>query len=245
MPEVTGQRLGCQDIQQQSKVCIQACALLYIAAFCCTPNCHGIMSQLITGNYVIKFERNSFRVQLSARGIATCFASAQPKAQVSGGVDCLCLCLCLPSKSKSKSQIATTLANFLAPASDCTENRGLLVAQALLQLTAKLAQQANSLSSVKMLWLTAHCFAAQTGYYKRKLACFYRQHCPLEACLPMALACCCAANLPSADNRFPRSTHSQGQSSAASATDDICRTGPTYTRVRWFTRPTWPYRQSD
>ena len=148
------------------------------------------MSQLITGNYVIKFERNSVRVQLSARGIATCFALAQPKAQVSGGVDCLCLCL--PSKSRSKSQIATTLANFLAPASDCTENRGLLVAQALLQLTAKLAQQPNSLSSVKMLWLTAHCFAAQTGYYKRKLACFYRQHCPLEACLPMALACCCA-----------------------------------------------------
>jgi hypothetical protein len=108
----------------------------------------------------------------------------------------------------------------------------------LLQLTAKLAQQANSLSSVEMLWLTAHCFAAQTGYYKRKPACFYRQHCPLEACLPMALACCCAANLPSADNRFPRSTHSQGQSSAASATDDICCTGPTYTRVRWFTRPT-------
>ncbi len=142
-----------QHIQQESKVCIQTCALLYIAAFPCIPNCHGIMSHLITGDYVIKFERNSFRVQLSARGIATCFASAQPKAQVSGGVDCLCLCL--PSKSKSKSQIATTLANFLAPASDCTENRGLLVAQALLQLTAKLAQQANSLSSVKMLWLTA------------------------------------------------------------------------------------------
>ncbi len=173
---------------------MQTCALLYIAAIYCTPDCHGIVSQLITGNYVIKFERDSFKVQLSARGIATCFASAQPKAQVSGGVDCLCLCL--PS---SQSQIATTLANFLAPASDCTENRGLLVAQALLQLTAKLAQQADSLSSVTMLWLTAHCFAAQTGHYKRKLACFYRQHCPLEACLPMALACCCAANLPSAD----------------------------------------------
>ena len=123
-------------LQQQSKVCIQTCALLYIAAVCSTPNCHGIVSQLITGNYVIKFERNSFTVQLSARGIATCFVSAQPT-------------------SKSKSQIATTLANFLAPASDCTENRGLLVAQALLQLTAKLAQQPNSLSSVKMLWLTA------------------------------------------------------------------------------------------
>jgi len=65
----------------------------------------------------------------------------------------------------------------------------------LLQLTAKLAQQA--ISSVRMLWLTAHCFASQTGYYKRKLAWFYRQHCPLEACLPMAFACCCAANLPS------------------------------------------------
>jgi len=195
------------------------------------------MSQLITRNYVIKFERNSFRIQLSARGIATCFAKAQPKAQ-----PCIVLVFVFVC---CQSQIATTLANFLAPASDCTENRGLLVAQALLQLTAKLAQQANSLSSVKMLWLTAHCYAAQTGYYKRKLACFYRQHCPLEACLPMALACCCAANLPSADNRFPRSTHSQGQSSAASATDDICRTGPAYTRVRWFTRPTWPYRQSD
>ena len=37
------------------------------------------MSQLITGNYVIKFERNSFRVQLSARGIATCFALSAAK----------------------------------------------------------------------------------------------------------------------------------------------------------------------
>jgi len=91
-------------VQQQSKVCIQTFALLYIAAFPCIPNCLGIMSQLITGDDVIKFERNSFRVQLSARGIAICFASAQPKAQVSGGVDCL--------PSKSKSQIATTLAIF-------------------------------------------------------------------------------------------------------------------------------------
>ena len=82
--------------QQQSKVCIQTCALLYIAAFCCTPNCHGIVSQLITGNYMINFER-SFRVQLSARGIATCFASAQPKAQVSGCVDC-------PSQSQKVKQ---------------------------------------------------------------------------------------------------------------------------------------------
>ncbi len=71
--------------QQQSKVCIQTFALLYIAAFLCIPNCLGIMSQLITGDYVIEFERNSFRVQLSARGIAICFASAQPKAQVRGG----------------------------------------------------------------------------------------------------------------------------------------------------------------
>ena len=62
-------------------------------------------------------------------------------------------------------------------------NRLTVVAQALLQLTAKLAQQAISLSSVRMLWLTAHCFASQTGYYKRKLACFCRQHCPLEGLL--------------------------------------------------------------
>jgi len=68
-------------------------------------------------------------------------------------VDCLCLC---KAKSKSKSQIATTLAIFWALASDC---RGLLIAQTLLQVTAKPAQQANSLFFVKMLWLTAHCFA--------------------------------------------------------------------------------------
>ncbi len=64
---------------------IQIFALLYIAAFPCIHNCVGITSQLITGDHVIKFERNSFRVQLSARGIAICFASAQPKAQVRGG----------------------------------------------------------------------------------------------------------------------------------------------------------------
>ncbi len=63
----------------------QKSAVLYIAAFPCIPNCRGIMSQLITGDYVIKFERKSFRVQPSARGIAICFASAQPKAQVRGG----------------------------------------------------------------------------------------------------------------------------------------------------------------
>ncbi len=42
-------------VQQQSKVCIQTFALLYIAAFLCIPNCLGTMSQLITGDYVIKF----------------------------------------------------------------------------------------------------------------------------------------------------------------------------------------------
>ncbi len=54
------------------KVCIQTFALLYIAAFPCIPSCLGIMSQLqlIIEDYVIKFERNSFRVQLSARGTA-------------------------------------------------------------------------------------------------------------------------------------------------------------------------------
>ena len=67
------------------------------------------------------------------------------------GADCLCLCHCLQSavcslQSKSKSQTATTLVKFCPLASDCTENRGLLIAQALLQVTAKLAQQANFLT---------------------------------------------------------------------------------------------------
>ena len=56
---------------------------------------------------------------------------------------CLCLCLCLQTQT---SQEAPTLATFSAFASDCTESRGLLVAQALLQLTAKLVQQANFLT---------------------------------------------------------------------------------------------------
>ncbi len=123
-----------------------------------------------------------------------------------------CLCLCLPSKSKSKGQIATTLAVFLAAASDCTENSGLLAAQALLQLTAKLAQQANSLSSVKMLWLTAHCFASQTDTTEESWPIFTDSTALLRlACLwlsPAAVQQTC----PAADIRFSRSTHSQGQS---------------------------------
>ena len=125
------------------------------------------MSQLITGNYVIKFERISFRVQLSARGIAICFASAQPKAHVRGGKwSCgLSLSLSLSAvKSKTKSQISTTLAIFGTLTRDC---KGLLVAQALLQVTAKLAQQADSLSVVEMLWLTAHCLASQAGLFSQ------------------------------------------------------------------------------
>ena len=59
-------------LQTSKVVVIQTCALLYmhVAAFPCIPTCHGIMSHLITGGYMIKFERNSFRVQLSARLIA-------------------------------------------------------------------------------------------------------------------------------------------------------------------------------
>ncbi len=63
--------------QKSASKHVHCCTLQHFPA---SPNCHGIMSQLITRNYVIKFERNSFRVQLSARGIATCFASAQPKS---------------------------------------------------------------------------------------------------------------------------------------------------------------------
>jgi len=48
------------------------------------------------------------------------------------------------SKSKSQKVKQPPLWQFfLAAASDCTENRGLLAARALLQLTAMLAQQAN------------------------------------------------------------------------------------------------------
>ena len=128
-------------------------------------------------------------------------------------MNCLCLCLCLPSKSKSKSQIATTLALLWAFASDC---RGLLVAQALFQVTAKLAQQANSLSFVNMLWLAAHCSASQTGYYKRKLAC-HRQHCPLESCLLMFFAVQQASNFPSCWQQIRRSADTPSEQTPSDA----------------------------
>ncbi len=150
--------------------------------------------------------------------IAICVASAQPKAQVSGGVECLL------SKSKSRSQIATTLAHFWALASDCTENRGLLVAQALLQVTAKLAQQANSLSFVKIFWLTAHCFASQPGSTKESGPHFTDSTALLRPAL-FSLAAAAAANCCPADNRFSRSKHLQGQRSATIATGVICRIG--------------------
>ncbi len=52
-PTLVYRMYDCMDtLQQQSKVCIQTFALLYIAAFPCIPNCLGIKSQLITGNYV-------------------------------------------------------------------------------------------------------------------------------------------------------------------------------------------------
>ncbi len=79
-PTLVYRMYDCMDtLQQQSKVCIQTFALLYIAAFPCIPNCLGIMDQLITGNYVIKFEKNSFRVQLSARGYSNllCLGAAE------------------------------------------------------------------------------------------------------------------------------------------------------------------------
>ena len=55
----------CMYVQRQSKVCIQARALLYIVAFFCIPNYPGVMSQLTIGDYVTKFESQRFRVQLS------------------------------------------------------------------------------------------------------------------------------------------------------------------------------------
>ena len=64
-----------------------------------------------------------------------------PDAAPSGGVELWIGLVC----HLSQSQMACTLVKFCPLASECTENRGLLVAQSLLQLTAKLAQQANFL----------------------------------------------------------------------------------------------------
>ena len=45
-----------------------------------------------------------------------------------------------------RKSVGSTLAVFVAPGRDCTENRGLLVVQSLLELRAKLDQQASYLA---------------------------------------------------------------------------------------------------
>ncbi len=81
-----------------------------IAVHCSIPcilKCLGIMSQLITGNYVTKLKGIALEFSCQ-RGVQQFALHWQPKAQVSRGADCLRVCLL----SKSKSQIASTLANF-------------------------------------------------------------------------------------------------------------------------------------
>ena len=80
----------------------------------------------------------SFRVQLSARYSKLLLFGA---AEIGG--ERRCVCHCLQSKSKSVRQQPGI---FFAPGRDCTENRGLLVAQSLLELRAKLGQQASCLA---------------------------------------------------------------------------------------------------
>ena len=72
-----------------------------------------------------------------------------PDAAPSGGVELWIVLVC----HLSQSQMACTLVKFCPLASECTENRGLLVAQSLLQLTAKLAQQANFLTFCQSMLL--------------------------------------------------------------------------------------------
>ncbi len=130
-PLVHGMFRGCvlgrylySSSQKSASKPLQCCTLQHSLA---SPNCLGIMSQLITGDYVIKFERNSLRAQLSARDITICFASAQPKTQVRGGK---WRCgLSLSSSAVSVKVKESNSNHSWALASDC---RGLLVAQALL-----------------------------------------------------------------------------------------------------------------
>ena len=65
--------------------------------------------------------------------------------------------------------MATTLTKLCPLASDCTEIRGLQVAQALLQLTAKLAQQLNLLVFCEYVlassYCTLHCCVSVLVYF--------------------------------------------------------------------------------
>ena len=82
-------------------------------------------------------------------------------------------------KVKVKTQEATTLAIFLALATESTENRGLLLAQALLQVTAKLAQQANfigswenALANSTLLCLTNWILGKKAGLFSHTVLAF-------------------------------------------------------------------------
>ena len=76
----------------------------------------------------------------------------------------MCGCFCLQFISKSESQQGSILRLFLAPGRGCTENRGVLVAQALLELTAKLVDKQTIWLFVKLHKLTACWLAGKSGY---------------------------------------------------------------------------------
>ena len=76
--------------------------------------------------------------------------------------------------SLSQSQSGSTLAVVFALGSDCTENRGLLIAQALLELTAKLVQQARCMAFCE--YALAHSMlACWRNWIPGKKACLFCQ----------------------------------------------------------------------
>lgn len=95
------------------------------------------MSQLTTGDNVTKFESQRFKVQLS--GVQQLALPQKVRRR--------CGFVLVWHQSQSQVSNGSHSGILLALATESTENRGLLVAQALLQVTAKLVQQANFMNS--------------------------------------------------------------------------------------------------
>ena len=130
-----------------------------------------------------------------------------------------------------KCQPSTLLAMLLFPEQLFPHTRGLLVAQVLLQVTAKLAQQAFFLAfcenaSASSLLL---CLANWILRDKPVLLC----QTALGPCLLTAFTCYKAVKVVSCLQQFVGQSPVTVNATAASVTDDVCRRGYNGRRTRW------------
>ncbi len=134
--------------QLLSKVCDHSNTLLEWVQHCCIANWQSHMTQQVLGDYITNFETPTVGFGCS-RACLQFFKSARRSPAVQVQVQSAHLL-----QFFGRLQKVAVLCSWLlwgASASECTQNRGLLLAQAFLSLTGKAAQPASVCHSVQRL----------------------------------------------------------------------------------------------